>query len=156
MTVDMTAANNLPPRADELFRIFARFEFALKMSGYAKMGNGKVDILWGNFSDSAYLGAAFFNEIHAAEICPLLLNDPPKADRIEQGGYGFEDQASPPTSVASLFKMVRRVRNNLFHGGKYFDQDSERSRLLIEEAIAVLLLACERHPDVQFIFEGRA
>lgn len=52
--------------------------------------------------------------------------------------------------------MVRRARNNLLHGGKYFDDNMERSRLLVEQAIEILLLACERHDEVQARFEGRA
>lgn len=56
MSVDLTAANQLPPRADELFRIFARFEFALKMSGYAKMKWAMVKVLWADFAKSDFIG----------------------------------------------------------------------------------------------------
>lgn len=156
MTVDLTAANDLPPRADELFRIFARFEFALKMAGYAKMSGKMVKILWNEFATSNLIGASFFDEVSASGICPLLLTAPPRADRISNGVYGFDDQAENPTTSEDLLQMVRRVRNNVFHGGKYFDQDVKRDELLIAEAIAVLLLACEWHGDVKFYFEGRA
>ncbi|KAB2684399.1 hypothetical protein [Brucella tritici] len=156
MSVDVTAANNLPPRADELFRIFARFEFALKMAGYAKMDHGMVKICWDDFAKSDAIGDKFFREVDGSKTLPLLMNDPPKADRILDGRYGFEDRAQPPKCVIELFRHVRRVRNNLFHGGKYFDYDIVRSEQLIAEAIYTLLLACERHPDVNFFFEGRA
>ncbi|TCL62527.1 hypothetical protein [Rhizobium sp. BK251] len=128
MSVDLTAANNLPPGADELFRIFARFEFALKMVGYAKMSGSIVNILWNDFANSKPIGETFFAQVSGSGICPLLLTDPPKADRIENGHYDFEDQAKKPETAAELLLMVRRVRNNLFHGGKYFDDNVERNR----------------------------
>lgn len=156
MSVDVAAADNLPPRAEELFRIFARFEFALKMVGYATMNRGMVKICWDDFAKSASIGDQFFREVQASTDYPLLLTDPPKADRITDGQYGFEEHAQLPVCAADLVILVRRVRNNLFHGGKYFKDDINRSERLIAEAINVLLLACERHPDVNFIFEGRA
>lgn len=156
MTIDLYAANRLPPRADKLFRIFARFEFALKMAGYASMSGRLVKIHWRDFAVSQQVGPAFLAELQAAGICPLMLTDPPKAERIIDGVYSFDDQTANPSNVGELFEMVRRVRNNLFHGGKYFDDDMERSRLLVEEAIEILLLACERHDEVKARFEGQA
>ncbi len=105
MGVDVTAAENLPPRADELFRIFARFEFALKMVGYATMSRGMVKIRWDEFAKSAPIGDQFFREVQASKDYPLLLTDPPKADRITDGQYGFEQHASyrnVPTTSSSL------------------------------------------------------
>lgn len=42
MGFDLTAANILPHGADEFFRIFARFEFALKMAGYVQHPPGQL------------------------------------------------------------------------------------------------------------------
>jgi len=156
MAVDLTAANALPRQANKLFRIFARFEFALKMAGYAEMKKGKLDIAWDRFANSEPIGGTFLSYVREHNICPTILNAPPKADFIENGLYGFEQNAEPPQSVQELFGAVRRVRNNLFHGGKYFGNDKSRDRRFVREAIAVLLLAAEKHPDVNFFFEGRA
>jgi hypothetical protein len=156
MAVDLTAANTLPPLANKVFRVFARFEFALKMAGYAEMRRGKVEILWDRFANSAPIGAAFLEYLKANNVCPVIFAAPPNADRIEKGQYGFEDEATMPASVQELLGAVRRVRNNLFHGGKYFDVDRKRNRSLVKETIAILLLAAERHPEVNFFFEGRA
>lgn len=156
MSVDLAAANTLPPLSYKLFKIFARFEFALKMAGYAAMSRGKVEVAWDRFANSAPLGPFFFDQVRQLNVCPTLLDSPPKADLIDNGQYGFQPHATPPGSAQELFGAVRRVRNNLFHGGKYFDNDKRRDRLFVREAIAVLLLAAEQHTDVNFFFEGRA
>ncbi|NKK01234.1 hypothetical protein GFL63_21000 [Rhizobium leguminosarum bv. viciae] len=156
MGVDLTAANALPRQANKLFRIFARFEFALKMAGYAEMKKDKLDIAWDKFANSKPIGVPFLRYVREHKICPTILNAPPKSDLMENGRYGFEQNAKQPQSVQELFGAVRRVRNNLFHGGKYFDDDKTRDRLFVREAIAVLLLAAEKHPEVNFFFEGRA
>ncbi|MGO4352615.1 hypothetical protein AB4Z25_11840 [Rhizobium sp. RAF36] len=156
MAIDLTAANALPPLSNKLFRIFARFEFALKMAGFAEMRRGKVEIAWDRFSNSVAIGPAFLQHLRDHNICPTILDAPPKADLIENGSYGFEQQVGKPNCIQDLFGAVRRVRNNLFHGGKYFDDDKRRNRLFVREAIAILLLAAEKHPDINFYFEGRA
>lgn len=156
MVVDLTATNRLPPLANQLFRIFARFEFALKMAGFVRMKGRNVEICWDQFANSEPIGTAFFSFVKAEQICPTILSAPPKADRFENGQYGFVEHASPILCAQDLFGALRRVRNNLFHGGKYFDDDARRNRRLVREAIAILLLAAERHPEVNFFFEGRA
>ncbi|GCA52812.1 hypothetical protein GOA99_22845 [Sinorhizobium meliloti] len=154
--VDLSAANNLPPRNDELFRIYARFEFALKMAGYCALNGKAVETNWDAFANSSDIGKLFFKHVRDAGMCPKLMNDPPKAEAITNGQWGFATTATPPESAQALFGMVRRVRNNLFHGGKYFDDDKQRNQALVDESIAILLLAVAWHKDVNFYFEGRA
>ncbi len=156
MTVDLTAANRLPPLANKLFRIFARFEFALKMAGFVEMRGNRVEVCWDRFANSAPIGADFLARVIADGLAPTMLAAPPKADRVENGQYGFNETASEILSAQDLFGAIRRVRNNLFHGGKYFDDDFPRNRRLVKEALSILLFAAERHPDVNFFFEGRA
>lgn len=156
MAVDLRAANALPPLANKLFRVFARFEFALKMAGFADDHRGKVEVSWDRFANSPPIGRQFWAFVRDRNLCPTILASPPRAEKIEQGQYGFEEEARRPASAQDLFGAVRRVRNNLFHGGKYFDDDQQRSRLLVKETIAILLTAAEQHPDINFYFEGRA
>ncbi|MEY9625053.1 hypothetical protein [Sinorhizobium fredii] len=59
-------------------------------------------------------------------------------------------------SVQALFGMVRRVRNNLFHGGEYFDDNAKRNQALVQESITIMLLAVEWDKAVNVFFEGRA
>ena len=156
MAVDLRAANQLPPRSDEFFRIFARFEFALKMAGYCQLQKDKVEIDWDGFANNPRMGKPFFEIAMTSSLCPTILTDPPKAETISNGQWGFASSAEKPASVQDLMGHVRRVRNNMFHGGKYFDGDEGRDAALVSEAIAVLLAAAEIDPDINFFFEGRA
>ncbi|MCA1869721.1 hypothetical protein HW571_29420 [Agrobacterium genomosp. 3] len=156
MAVDLKAANLLPPRSDEFFRIFARFEFALKMAGYCQLQKDKVEIDWDGFANSSEMGKPFFKIATTSGLCPTMLSDPPKAETINNGQWGFASSAAKPVSAQDLMGLVRRVRNNMFHGGKYFSGDAKRDAALVFEAIAVLLAAVEIDPDINFFFEGRA
>ena len=152
--VDLSAANKLPPRADELFRIFSRFEFALKMAGLAKMRGTMIVVKWDEFAECDAVGEPFIDKLRREGVCPLLFDKPPQTEIITDNRYDFED-VDPPTTAKELFGAVRRVRNNLFHGGKYFDDDYNRNEQLVAEAIAVLLLAVVRRNDILNFFEGR-
>jgi hypothetical protein len=155
MSISLDAANALPDRSDELFRIFARFEFALKMAGFCKMRNNAVVLDWDCFANSNQIGKKFFDHVCEAEVCPTLIGSPPKSETIADGAWGFNCVVAKPTSPQELFGALRRVRNNLFHGGKYFDDDNDRNEKLVSDAISVLLLAAECHTDVGCYFEGR-
>ncbi|TIQ62003.1 MAG: hypothetical protein E5X41_30620 [Mesorhizobium sp.] len=156
MPVDLTAANQLPPKSDELFRIFARFEFALKMAGFTSpKPDGKFDVDWNTFANSAELGPAFLAEVQASGIAATILGDPPMHQRLVHGALAFVP-AAPPDAVQAFVGAVCRVRNNLFHGGKFFPgNDDDRNTTLVSEAIASLLLALEKHEAVRAYFEGR-
>ena len=156
MTVSLDEANSLPSRSDELFRIFARFEFALKMAGFHNQQCNGIEVTWDSFSNDVPLGKAFFQHIYKQGVCPTLMQYPPKSETIESGQWGFSDETNAPKSSQELFGAVRRVRNNLFHGGKYFDDDSGRNERLVAEAILILLEALEWHDGVRFYFEGKA
>jgi hypothetical protein len=152
--VAMIAANRLPARSDELMRVVTRFEYALKEIDYGRTGkNGEVEVDWDTFT-SQCLGAPFFKKIVENGIAPTLLAKPP-SKQVLRGKTLDWDAATPPVSVQDLFGAVRRVRNNLVHGGKSGDKDSDRNDKLVAEAIEVLMEALRSHADLQFMFEGK-
>lgn len=155
-SVNLDAANRLPPRSDELFRIYARFEFALKMAGHCALQGKAVEVNWDAFANKETIGKKFFDHVRDTGMCPTMMKDPPKPETIKDGQWGFADQATNPVCAQDLFGLVRRVRNNLFHGGKYFDDDPRRNTAIVAEAISILLLSLEWDNEVNFYFEGRA
>jgi hypothetical protein len=55
-----------------------------------------------------------------------------------------------------LFVVVRRIRNNLFHGGKYPsgpEPDLSRDEKLLMQAIRILEPALSARPDLHTIFD---
>jgi hypothetical protein len=65
----------------------------------------------------------------------------------------------PPGNVDELFVAVRRVRNNLVHGGKsgdpeYDPDDPNRNEKLIREAQWIIEQALHQMDEVKSHFEG--
>lgn len=147
----MSAANRVPERACEFFRIFSRFEFALKANGFVRSRNDAPEANWDDFANR--LGSEFYTKIRNDNVAPTLLTSPPKAQDYTAGYLVWRDR-SQPQNVQDLFGAVRRVRNNLFHGGKSGNPDSQRDERLIAEVIAVLESALGTHAEVRQSFEG--
>ncbi|MBY3081096.1 hypothetical protein HFO73_28385 [Rhizobium laguerreae] len=55
-----------------------------------------VKVRWEEFATSVPIGDQFFREVQASNDYPLLLTDPPTADRIRDGQYGFKEHAQLP------------------------------------------------------------
>jgi len=85
-----------------------------------------------------------------------LLGKPPKKQVIKDGALGWEMMSAIRTAN-DLFLAVRRVRNNLFHGGKYPirpEPDMSRNQTLLREATRVLEIALDVSPDLHaFLYE---
>ncbi|WP_217574797.1 hypothetical protein [Mesorhizobium sp. GbtcB19] len=152
--IDLKAANTLPPRGDELLHVFTRFEYALKDAGFGRAGSkNAVEADWDRFA-SKELKKPFFAAVAAKGLAPTLMANPPSR-QILQGSTLAWETVTPPANVTDLLVAVRRVRNNLVHGGKSGDPDSDRNEKLVAEAIEVLLEALRSHADLRAIFERR-
>lgn len=152
--IDMTAASRLPPKGEELFRVFTRFEYALKEIGYAEPArNNDINVLWDRFVND-HLGPQFFKLVRETQIASTLLERPPSRQVIQNGVLNWE-KSTPPSSTQDLFGAVRRVRNNLVHGGKSGDEDSDRNAELVADALDVLLEALRYHAGLRYMFENR-
>ena len=126
--------------AFDFFYWFSRFEFCLKDNGYLKHHEP---------GDNAEPGWDKFVERHSANYQPsadaqALLNDPPErqivlANReLDWRAVGTSDCTS---ELAKVARLVKTVRNNLFHGGKHgaagWDNPT-RTQLLLSASKAVL------------------
>lgn len=147
----MTQNEQLDNLAIELFRVFSRVEYSLKATGYNN-GEGVADVNWRKFAlDVEELIA---NPISQAlkEAVDFIFNTPPKKQVIRNNLIDWE--ISEPTTNSQADKLliyVRRVRNNLFHGGKFNGHwfAPERSELLLRHSLVVLSSCIESVPDVK-------
>ncbi len=154
-SIDLKATRNLPRKANKLFRIYARFEFALKENGFIRAGyKDEVIVCWDLFANKC-LGKDFFVQIQNNQIAPKLLNIPPSKQILIEGKLEWDKNPQPPTDIQSLLVAVRRVRNNLLHGGKSGDIDNQRNNELVQESIGILLLALQKCDEIRDVFEGR-
>lgn len=137
--------------AVQMFRQFSRFEYALKAAGHhPKGGDAQAD--WTDFA--AVISHAFQDRLGAdvglREAVDYLMGHPPKKQRVVANRLVWKTvPAGGAGPTDDLLIYVRRVRNNLFHGGKYSRGwiDPERSEPLIRHSLTVLeacLLLSER------------
>jgi hypothetical protein len=132
---------------------FSRWECALKHNGFVRTGaNGQAEPNWRQFATTHDAALAALNSADFVAARGALLGNPPR--REEWNGNQIEWRPNPrrqaeTTDADYLFRVVRAVRNNLFHGGKFGGgpaPELARDRLLIDSAIAVLENAAHQSP----------
>ncbi|WP_311761731.1 hypothetical protein [Paracoccus broussonetiae] len=143
-------ANDLDALAAGLFKTFARFEYALKAAEFHK-GEGAAEANWRTFAESV---AASFEEPASEEFAQAIaymLANPPKKQIVEGGVLGWSASA-PQTDLQSdrVLIYVRRVRNNLFHGGKFNGRwfEPQRSAVLLQHSLTILSACLAASPAV--------
>lgn len=146
--------------AGSLFFEFARMEYALKAAGYLRWPDGDAEPDWTRFA------VGIENEFSALLDSDASLRDavegftakPPRKQVVHNGQLGWADApvVGGPTTDR-LLVYVRRVRNNLFHGGKFGGRwlDPERSEFLIPSCLIILRACRQVAPDVRNAYEQR-
>ncbi len=140
------------PAAAKLFACFSRFEFALKECGYIKAdGYGGAEPDWDKFSKLDGLPAVL-QQLRAKGTAAELLQHPPKRQVVDGVHWKWAD-APPIVDAATFVRAVKRVRNNLFHGGKA--GADPRDDQLCEDAVSCLVALLELDLDVRWAFLGQ-
>ena len=131
--------------AIEFFICFSRFEYALKRRGFTCGDTRSVKPDWDSFAikyNSQFKQGlrgklleawAYFRD-HPPKK-QVLVND--KLDWSDTGGQWSE----PEQKLKWLLRMIRRTRNNLFHGGKVPEGSMEspsRDQNLLSMSLVVL------------------
>lgn len=134
------AATDLSQVAFDYFYWFSRFEFCLKENGYLKAeeAGAKAEPGWDKFV-TRYAGRYV-----ASHEARLLLGAPPEVQIVQANRVldwrpiGLDDCNS---ELAKVARLVKAVRNNLFHGGKHGGaswDDPARTAFLLANGNAVL------------------
>jgi hypothetical protein len=117
-------------------------EYALKASGFARGNEKNVEADWDAFAKhiGTVLDPSISEDLQVA--VDYLLTTPPKKQVLKKNIAWLD---SPPDNKQSLaqqvLSMVRRVRNNLFHGGKFMpvaNAHRDRDELLVKHSLVVL------------------
>jgi hypothetical protein len=111
-------AASLSDLAFDFFYWFSRFEFALKENGYLKshVPGDYADPGWTEFVDK------WHTQYAASDEARFLLASPPErqivlvGNKLDWKPVGLDDCKS---DLARVVRLVKTVRNNLFHGGKH-------------------------------------
>ena len=118
--------------------VFSRFEFALKRSEFLK-GSRNAEANWDAYAK--WLRGTFrsVEDTRFTEAVACLRNAPPKKQVVSGGDINWEGTSIREGECLEQYvlRLVRAVRNNLFHGGKYPSpvgplEDVGRNQELIE------------------------
>ena len=142
--------------ASDLFRTFARFEYALKAAGFYQHATPHDDAAkpdWTAFARSVRDALNNPADADLREAVEYILGHPPQKQIIRDETLDWRE-ALPPTTPGDradlVLMLVRRVRNNLFHGGKFSAQwfDPTRSEQLLRHSLTILRGCLEASPTV--------
>ena len=132
-------------RCKEFFSLFARFEYAMKAVGFRKKENGRITLLWNDMTDSVrdYLTDTDNDKLQKA-ITYILTQPPKKQDIVNDEIIWVDASANRGDDIYDLFVYIRRVRNNLFHGGKYHGKYLSDPQISFElmDHCSTILYAC--------------
>ncbi|SQD77603.1 hypothetical protein [Moritella yayanosii] len=146
--------STIDEKAYEFFKLFARIEYSLKASGF-HCGNGNATANWENFALSIDEKFTSVTVESFKEAVKYIKEHPPKKQIISDGS--IEWLTIPPQSKCEadlILLYIRRVRNNLFHGGKFNGHwfEPERSEELITHSIVILHKAISLSVNVKAAF----
>ncbi len=136
----------------EFFLTFGRFEYALKAAGFVvgDLQTAKPD--WSTFGRSLDFGSARLDHNCATAIDYFGLH-PPWRQVLTPDALAWDSTVgfARLERMDQVLDLVRRVRNNLFHGGKFNDEvhsGQGRNGLLLRHSIAILHRSLELSPLV--------
>ena len=153
--IDYSKIDEVTEDGVRLTKVLMRLEFALKDAGYVVAGQRQTaEVQWDRYANEK-LGSAFWNKIKEATSAAALIESPPKRQVVDQGGNLAWEEAGAVKSVQELVGALRRVRNNLFHGGKSGDPDAERNARLYAASLYIIDQILREDDIVRTIFTGQ-
>lgn len=152
-------SDELDQLAYRFFKLFAQCEYALKALGYGRAATGNAaEADWDRFANE--IGIALMQEQSAnvVEARTYLLEKPPKRQVWVNGDVEWAVVPNNERSAQILFAHIRRVRNNLYHGGKFHDRwiDPDRSEELISRSILLLQHLVNTNEHLREAVQGNA
>lgn len=143
--------------ANEFFREFSRYEYCLKRVGL-RTESRTASACWKKYA--AEVRGVIENATGEVEaVVTYLKENPPRKQIIENGELEWSDRLPDHDNDSELILLlICRVRNNLFHGGKFNGRwfEPDRSENLIRYALTILRACKEFHPKVREAYEGQA
>ncbi|MCA1860781.1 hypothetical protein LE191_11780 [Janthinobacterium sp. HSC-3S05] len=143
--------------AYEFIGVFARCEYALKSTHFAKGGAVSVEANWDTFATSIDENFGRVPAQPFKDAVTYLLTESPRKQILRGGRVDWK--ISPPDvnlpEAQQVLLMVRRVRNNLFHGAKIWSPEYNnriRDVKLVEASLCVLKHVVELNRDVNVAF----
>ncbi len=138
----------------EFLAVFSRLEFALKVTNFRQPGEGEAKADWIGFANEI---AGAFNPHRTPEIAnafAYLAGQPLRRFAVENGALGWYpvNVAGGISDAERVVRVVRQIRNNLFHGGKFArdpNASADRDTKLLEASLVLLRELRRLAPQVE-------
>lgn len=141
----------------EFLGTFARCEYALKRSGFAKGSTSSVEANWDTFATAIDWHFRRVTEENFKVAVHFLITEPPRKQVLRDGRVEWKQ--SPPDNnlpkAQQVLLMIRRIRNNLFHGAKVWSPEyanRERDIELVMASLVVLKQCVLLNQDVHHAY----
>ena len=121
-------------------------EYALKATGFRLRNSKKAEADWDSFA-KGLSDLRERNETRVKAAIQLFDTEPPRKQIVDGNSLGWKDVPLADGSNVELFLAVRRIRNNLFHGGKtpFIPRDKD----LLDAGLALMTIALALHSGVR-------
>lgn len=144
--------------AIEFLSVFSRMEYALKSTEFADGGPGRVEPAWDRFANHIHDRFTQIKDETLHQSVNFLLDQPPRKQVLLEGRLRFIEQEidKGQRSTQQLLKMIRTVRNNFLHGGKYApdgEVEPGRNEQLVRASLEVLKQCRFLHEKVSASYE---
>jgi len=142
----------------KFFLAFSRFEYALKCSRYVRQNrDGAVFADWQRFASTHRKKFTANRDNKVRMACVYFTKRPPRQQILVHGVLGWRNSnplGNTPL-LCWLVLMLARVRNNLFHGGKFpWQVDPCRNSTLVRHALVLLEAFADLDASVKHYFVG--
>lgn len=121
--------------------MYARVEFALKRVGRVTDRDGRLIVSWDELAGSISPHFSPTANSRLRDAAAYIFDHPPKKQVLQDGRVEWRVVRSQGRDLTQLLGHIRRIRNNLFHGGKFatdLEAEPARNETLLEHATVVL------------------
>ncbi len=152
--------DDLDQLAFQFFKVFAQCEYALKAMGFGRAARGgdAAEADWDRFAND--IGVLLLQETQedVVAVRTYLLTEPPKRQVWIDGVVKWAMVSNNDRSAQMLFGHIRRVRNNLYHGGKFHAEwiAPDRSRELMSKSLLLLEHLAASNEELDHAMRGNA
>jgi hypothetical protein len=135
----------------DFFIVFSRFEYCLKRAGYIIGDEKNCGADWDSFFSNYN---SKINVLLEKESFQYLLKNPPKKQVLKNSELAWIDSRES-NDLKAINIYLKRIRNNLFHGGKFPMQpiaEPARNKELLNSGLKILLIIKELDEDIKNYF----
>lgn len=140
----------------EFFREFARYEYCLKAAGFL-CDKRVAQVNWDRYAMEVTHVFDSPEDTALKAAIEYFLEFPPKKQIVKDGMLAWDNTPLEEKIIAKkILILIRRVRNNLFHGGKFNGEwfEPERSEVLMRHGLTIMEACRKSHPTVDEAYTG--